>query len=131
MIENSIGLEEIKAALDVLLWMEKTYIRATVAAAIASIPLAVASYLLQVKAAVLFFVYFGTAVTWLSEPIILNMIATELWLVVKGAKLRGGLTRLDVATIATKIIYAVVLSLFFIALTLKILSMTPGWHGVE
>jgi len=131
MTEKTVKLEEIEMALGMLLWIERTYVKATVAVALVSVPLAVASYLLQMKAAVLFFVYFGTAVTWISGPIILNMIVAELWLVVKRARLRGKFTRLDAAVITTRIIYAVVLSLFFIALTMKILSLTPGWHRVE
>ena len=122
-------VEEVEAALDMLLWIENTYIKAVLVCVLLSLFGAVASYLMNAEAAVRFFVYFGTAVVWISGPVILYMVATDLWLVVRRAKLRGGLTRLDAALIATRMIYVVVLSVLFIALTVKILSLT--WHRVE
>lgn len=131
MTEKTVGLEEVEVALGVLLWIERIYVKVTVVAALVSVPFAVVSYLLQIRTVALFFVYFGTAVTWISEPIIVNMLVTEMWLVVKRARLRGNFTRLDVAVIATNIIYAVILSLFFFALTMKIVSLTPAGRRVE
>jgi hypothetical protein len=125
-------VEEVEAALDMLLWIKKIYIKATlVASLLVSLPGAVISYLLHMRAAALFFVFFGAAVTWLSGPVVICMLVTETWLVLKGAQLRGGLTRVDAAVIATNVIYTVILFVLSLVLTIRILSLKPASIRVE
>ena len=124
-------LEETEAALAALLWIENTYIKVTLVCMLVSLFSAVVSYLMNAEAAVRFFVYFGTAVAWISWPVIVNMIVAETWLVVRRARLRGKLTRLVAAVIATNIVFAVILAVLFVVLTIKILSLKPASIRVE
>ena len=132
MAEKPVGLEEIETALGVLLWIKKTYIEAApLSSFFVSLFGAVASYLLNMKAVALFFVFFGAAVAWISGPVLISMLIVETWLILKGARLRGKFTRLDVAVIATNIIYIVILFALSLVLTVKILTLKPASIRVE
>jgi hypothetical protein len=118
MTENLTELEKIEAMLDVLVWIEKQYIKiALIALPLLSIVATIASYLLGMNNIALFFFSFGAAETWIADAVMVYLLIEETRLHARRIKAGGKLTRADAVVIALNVFFVVLLSVFFLMLT--------------
>jgi hypothetical protein len=124
MAENLTELEKVDLAIDVLLEMEKCYIKiAFVVLPLLSFSASIVSYLMHSQFAALFFFYFGVGATWFATPTVIAMLVMETSYLIRRVQLLGRLTRLDAAAIATNVLFAVILCVLFYVYTFKLFSL--------